>query len=170
MSIPASGRSNHARSDAPDWGASIPTSGFHFHLTMRSKKETVDSMRFIVLISFFTGLFALTGELRAQSAYAGTYDLILGYTTGPSVGKFGSTLRPGLGLASVSQKGALRATLYWPSDGQFTSLRGTVRNNGVFRFNSLGARLKLVDEKLGLTEFTDPQENRGFVVVRRKGN
>jgi len=143
---------------------------FPLHLTVRGGEETFAVMKHTALFSFLVGLLVLTSEARAQSEYAGTYDLILGYTTGVSSGKFGSTLRPGLGLASVSQKGALRATLYWPADGQFTSLRGTVRNNGTFRFTSLGARLKLVDEKLGLAEFTDPQENRGFVVVRRKGN
>jgi len=104
----------------------------------------------------------------AQNAYAGTYDVILAYTTGPSIGKFGSTLRPGLGVASVSQSGRLVATLFWPADGSSQPLRGRVRNSGTFRFDSLNARLKLIEDKLGMVEFTDPQENKGFLVVRQK--
>jgi hypothetical protein len=121
---------------------------------------------FLVVVAA-CGILAASSA-SAQNAYAGTYDVILAYTTGPSIGKFGSTLRPGLGVASVSQNGRLVATLFWPADGTSQRLRGTVRNNGVFRFNTLNARLRLIDDKLGMVEFTDPQENKGFIVIRQK--
>ena len=124
----------------------------------------------LLFLLISVGYIITVPEVSAQSAYAGTYDVVLGYTTGAAVGKFGSTLRPGFGLASVSSKGNVRATLYWPSDGQDTLLTGKVGSNGVFRFSSLKARVRLLEDKLGMADFTDPQDNRGFIVVRQKAN
>lgn len=140
-------------------------------LTQREARETKQSVmkKALLALAVASSSFILAASpASAENAYAGTYDVILAYTTGPSIGKFGSTLRPGLGVASVSKKGRLVASLFWPADGSTQLLRGTVGNNGVFRFTTLNARLKLVEDKLGMVEFTDPQQNKGFIIVRQK--
>ena len=95
-----------------------------------------------------TTLFS-AGKLKAQSAYAGSYSLISGYTTGSAAGLFG------YGTATVTRRGVVAYSCYYPYNGLTGYGSGIINGRGLFSLNNGTSGRAQIYSRSGFGSFSD---------------
>jgi hypothetical protein len=105
---------------------------------------------------------ALGAATFAQSAYAGSYNSMAGYSSGSYAGYFG------YGITTVSRNGSASYTEYWPASR--TSDRGTGRVDANGRFTLTGGvtgSAIIYNNRIAYGSFRD-SSGRGYFAVSRR--
>ena len=104
----------------------------------------------------------LSASAQAQSAFAGRYDLLAGYSGGQLVGLFG------YGVASVARSGVASYTAYYAYIDETGRGTGRISSKGVFSMNN-GVRgaATIFGRRVAVGNFSDPG-GRGFFAIRKK--
>ena len=107
-------------------------------------------MRYTILASAIVIMTLFCeGKLKAQSAYSGSYSLISGYTTGSAAGLFG------YGTATVTRKGVVAYSCYYPYNGLTGYGSGMINGRGVFSLNNGTSGSAQIYSRSGFGSFAD---------------
>ena len=123
---------------------------------------------YLVLIALFA--FTVLGtsqKANAQAAFAGTYGMVGGYSSGFARGLYFQ------GTATATSSGAVAYTAYfpwsgYPTYGKVTSGTGTISAAGRFSFTTRGlvGAVQLLLQKYGLGTFSDSWGGGYFALLR----
>lgn len=99
---------------------------------------------------------------KAQSQYAGRYDLVSGYTSGSNNGLFG------YGIATASSTGAIAYSAYFPRLRGSGRGSGRIYASGAFTLhNRTSGLVQMHGARVAVGTFRDPYGS-GYFAVRKK--
>jgi hypothetical protein len=117
-------------------------------------------VKLFLIAVLLVGGFSVSAH--AQSAFAGRYDLLSGYTTGAYFGLFG------YGTATASRAGAVSYTAYYPRLRGSGSGSGRIGPTGVFSLNNrTTGSAQMYGNRVAVGTFRDAYGS-GFFGLRKK--